>query len=102
MTAILSQRDLAEWVLKAQPGAIRQIETFVTPGNLSKNLGAYVQMLDSAGVIKAFWKASDGPEGQRIWTWNLHRARKAVTRQKLQDLAYQANLELSDREKALG
>ena len=101
MNSISTQRDLAEWTLKASPGAKRHIVTFVTPGNLPKTLGAFVQMLDHAGVIRAFWQASHGEEGQRIWTWNLHRTGKKVTRQRLQDLAYQSNLELSDREKAL-
>lgn len=98
---INTARDLAEWVLKAPRGAVNASIMDVSTGGVPQSLGAYVRQLDDAGYICAFWRKEEPVEnGYYMWAWYLHRTKKAVTRQRLQDLMSQALIELKERHNA--
>jgi hypothetical protein len=84
-------QDMAAWVLKAREGATMALEASETR-DVAPKLGAFVQMLDATGYIRAFWK-----RGETSWTWHITRTKRAATRQRMQDLVAQSETELRGR-----
>lgn len=84
-------QDMAAWVLKAREGTPHYIVVDETR-DVAPKLGAFVQMLDAAGFIRAFWKR--GPDS---WVWYIRRTKRTATRQRMQNLVADSEAELRGR-----